>query len=140
MTYEEELAHARRAGFNRYTASPQFQQQQADATVEILQAFIRTSQQSDEAAPPVRRERSKVLSEAPWHERLDEASEASWSFVLEDTETVALTSDDISLRTLRRRIEKFLDPDDYTVTVGKHGKKTYLVDASMVGWVNRRLR
>ena len=54
----------------------------------------------------------------------------------------SLTSADMDLRTLKRRIVKFglIEGEDFVVTIGKHGKKTYTFNEDMVGWVNRRLR
>ncbi len=54
----------------------------------------------------------------------------------------SLTSADMDLRTLKRRIVKFglIEGEDFVVTIGKHGKKTYTFNEDQIGWVNRRLR
>jgi len=55
--------------------------------------------------------------------------------------TVDFTSKTIRPRTLRARIHRFglIEGEDYTITIGKHGLKTYHIAADMAGWVNRRL-
>lgn len=52
---------------------------------------------------------------------------------------IDLTSIDMDRRTLKRRIARFLDPDDYEILIGSNGRKIYRIKADMIGWVSRRL-
>lgn len=52
---------------------------------------------------------------------------------------IDLTSIDMDRRTLKRRIARFLDPDDYEIIRGSNGRKIYRIKADMIGWVTRRL-
>lgn len=68
----------------------------------------------------------------PWYKRRDEAQD-----VTEET-FVSLSSLNMDIRTIRRRIAKFLDADDYTLT--KQGNRIiFNINADMIGYITRRL-
>ena len=52
-----------------------------------------------------------------------------------------LDSSMINLRTLKNRIIRFslIEGEDYTITIGKYGKKSFHITNDMIQWVNRRL-
>lgn len=78
-------------------------------------------------------ENSKILhGPTEWWEAGDEATDAS-------AETyVSLSSLDMDIRTIRRRIAKFLEADDYHLT--KIGNRViFNIQADMVGYITRRL-
>lgn len=85
-----------------------------------------------EEAPQEDVRSSVVNGPDSWWEAREGATDASHETYC------SLSSSDMDIRTIRSRIDRFLDDDDYTLT--KQGNRIiFNVKADMIGWINRRL-
>lgn len=73
-----------------------------------------------------------IIEDTSWTEQRSSAIDA------EAQTYISLSSLDMDIRTIRRRIEKFLEPDDYVLTK-KGNRVIFNIDADMIGYITRRL-
>lgn len=57
---------------------------------------------------------------------------------VEACHVIEVSSATMDIRTIKRRVARFLDSSDYTITKTRNGRHIYNISAEMLGWITDR--